>query len=128
MKPFPLYWVRAKGSKKWDVDGNEYIDYWMGHGSLILGHLHPVVTRAVGEQIKKGTHYGASHELEIKWAEKIVNLIPSAKDGLVEFTNSGTEATLTALRLVRAYTGKKKIINEASTEILPNYPLGLPSR
>lgn len=113
MRPFPLYCVRAEGSKKWDVDGNEYIDYWMGHGALILGHLHPAVTRAVLEQEKKGTHYGASQELEIEWAEKITRLVPSAKKGLVEFTSSGTEATLMALKIARAHTGKEKIIKFA---------------
>jgi len=113
MKPFPLYCVRAKGSKKWDVDGNEYIDYWMGHGALLLGHMHPVITKAVLEQAQKGTHYGASQELEIEWAEKIIRLIPSAKGGLVEFTSSGTEGTLMALRMARAYTGRKKVIKFA---------------
>ena len=63
-EPMPIYCVRAKGSRKWDVDGNEYIDYWMGHGALILGHAHPVVTRAATEQARKGTHLGASHELK----------------------------------------------------------------
>jgi len=113
MKPFPLYATRAKGCRKWDVDGNEYIDYWMGHGALILGHLHPVVTEAVLEQARKGTHYGACQELEIEWAEKITRLIPSARGGLVEFLSSGTEAILMALRLVRAYTGNMRIIRFA---------------
>lgn len=113
MKPFPIYVTRAKGCRKWDVDGNEYIDYWMGHGALILGHLHPIVTEAVLEQAKKGTHYGASHELEIQWAEKITKLVPSARGGFVEFTSSGTEATSMALRLARAYTGNKKIVRFA---------------
>ncbi|HDO41813.1 MAG TPA: aspartate aminotransferase family protein, partial [Candidatus Bathyarchaeota archaeon] len=109
-EPMPIYCVRAKGSRKWDVDGNEYIDYWMGHGALILGHAHPVVTRAATEQARKGTHLGASHKLEIEWAEKVTNLIPCARGGLVEFTSSGTEATMMAIRIARAYTGKKKII------------------
>ncbi|MEM2936799.1 MAG: aminotransferase class III-fold pyridoxal phosphate-dependent enzyme, partial [Candidatus Bathyarchaeia archaeon] len=84
-----------------------------GHGALLLGHLHPVITKAVLEQAQKGTHYGASQELEIEWAEKIIRLIPSAKNGLVEFTSSGTEGTLMALRMARAYTGRKKIIKFA---------------
>ncbi len=109
-EPMPIYCVRAKGSRKWDVDGNEYIDYWMGHGALILGHAHPVVTRAAVEQARKGTHLGSSHELEIKWAEKVTRLMPCARGGLVEFTNSGSEATMMAIRIARAYTGKKKII------------------
>ena len=106
----PIYCIGAKGSKKWDVDGNEYIDFWMGHGALILGHAHPIVTEAAIEQARKGTHLGASHELEIEWAEKVRRLLPCAHNGYVEFTSSGTEATLMALRLSRAYTGKQKII------------------
>jgi glutamate-1-semialdehyde 2,1-aminomutase len=109
-EPTPIYCVRAKGSRKWDVDGNEYIDFWMGHGALILGHANPMVTKAVVEQVRKGTHYGASHELEIEWAEKVKHLIPCAQNGLVEFTSSGTEATMMALRIARAYTGKSKIV------------------
>ncbi|HIE19237.1 TPA: aspartate aminotransferase family protein [Candidatus Bathyarchaeota archaeon] len=109
-KPMPIYCVSAEGSKKWDVDGNEYIDYWMGHGALILGHAHPVVTEAAVTQARKGTHLGASHELEIEWAEKVKQLLPCAREGLVEFTSSGTEATLLALRISRAYTGRQKII------------------
>jgi len=109
-EPMPIYCVRAKGSRKWDVDGNEYIDYWMGHGALILGHSHPAVTKAAIEQARKGTHLGASHEIEIEWAEKVTRLIPCARGGLVEFTNSGTEATMMAIRIARAYTGRKKII------------------
>jgi len=108
--PMPMYCARAKGSKKWDVDGNEYIDYWTGHGALILGHCNPTVTKAVIDQAHKGTHLGASHELEIQWAEKITRLIPCAKDGLVEFTSSGTEATMMAFRIARAHTGKSKIV------------------
>jgi len=109
-EPTPIYCVRAKGSRKWDVDGNEYIDYWMGHGALILGHAHPAVTRAVVSQARKGTHFGASHELEIQWAEKVKRLVPCARNGLVEFTSSGTEATMMALRIARAYTGRPKIV------------------
>ncbi|MEM2320574.1 MAG: aminotransferase class III-fold pyridoxal phosphate-dependent enzyme [Candidatus Bathyarchaeia archaeon] len=72
-EPMPIYCVRAKGSRKWDVDGNEYIDYWMGYGALIFGHSHPTITRAALGQIHKGTHYGASHKLEIEWAEKVTS-------------------------------------------------------
>src|SRR6202048_3423171 len=101
--PFPIYVERADGSRKWDVDGNELIDHWMGHGSLLLGHNHPQVTAAVAEQVYKGTHYGACHELEVAWAEQIVRLIPSAE--WVRFTMSGTEATMLAIRDARAFTG-----------------------
>jgi len=109
-EPMPIYCDKAKGSRKWDVDGNEYIDYWTGHGALILGHAHPVVTRAAVEQARKGTHLGASHEPEIQWAEKVKQLVPCARDGLVEFTSSGTEATMMAFRIARAYTQNPKIV------------------
>jgi glutamate-1-semialdehyde 2,1-aminomutase len=109
--PFPIYIERADGSRKWDVDGNELIDHWMGHGSLLLGHNNPRVTAAVAEQVQKGTHYGACHELEVAWAEQIARLVPSAE--LVRFTMSGTEATMLAIRDARAYTGRDKIIRFA---------------
>jgi len=108
MTPFPTYIQRAKGSRKWDVDGNEYVDYVMGHGALLLGHCHPEVTQAVVEQVQKFTHPGGSHELEVEWAELVKSLIPSAEK--VRFTSSGTEATHMAIRLARAYTGRKKIV------------------
>jgi glutamate-1-semialdehyde 2,1-aminomutase len=109
--PFPIYIERADGVRKWDVDGNELIDHWMGHGSLILGHNYPAVTSAVAEQVHKGTHYGACHELEVAWAEQVAKLIPSAE--WVRFTMSGTEATMLAIRDARAYTGREKIIRFA---------------
>ncbi len=106
--PFPIYATHGVGPRKWDVDGNEYVDYVMGHGSLLLGHSQPAVTAAVADQVMRGTHLGASHELEIRWAELVTQLIPGAEK--VRFTSSGTEATLMALRLARAYTGKDKVI------------------
>ena len=106
--PTALYITRAKGPRKWDVDGNEYVDYFGGHGALLLGHSHPKVVAAVHEQIERGTHYGASHETEIAWAEWVLRLVPSAER--VRFTSSGTEATLMAVRLARAFSGKSKII------------------
>lgn len=108
LKPFPLYVDHASGPYKWDVDGNRLIDYAMGHGSLILGHNHPEVMAAVHAAADKGTHFGSGHEAEIKWAEKVTELIPSAD--LVRFTASGTEATLLAMRLARAYSGKSSIL------------------
>jgi glutamate-1-semialdehyde 2,1-aminomutase len=109
--PFPVYIERAEGSRKWDVDGNELVDHWMGHGSLLLGHGNPQVTAAVTEQIQKGTHYGACHELEVAWAEQIVRMIPSAE--WVRYTMSGTEATMLAMRDARAFTGRELIIRFA---------------
>ncbi len=108
LPPFPLYIERAQGCRKWDVDGNEIIDYVMGHGALILGHSHPLLVEAVNIQIAKGTHYGACHELELTWANWVRRLMPSAEK--VRFTSSGTEATLMAIRLARAYTGRDKIL------------------
>ncbi|MEX0676572.1 MAG: aspartate aminotransferase family protein [Pirellulales bacterium] len=111
LKPHPLYVQHAAGSRKWDVDGNEYVDYIGGHGALLLGHNHPQVTEAVREQLAKGTHFGASHELELKLGERIQRMVPCA--GKVRFTGSGTESTLLAIRLARAFTGKRKIVRFA---------------
>ncbi len=108
LEPHPIYVQRAEGSRKWDVDDNEYVDYFGGHGALLLGHNHPQVTEAVRQQLAKGTHYGACHELELRWASLIQQLMPSAER--VRFTSSGTEATLMALRLARAHTGCSKVI------------------
>jgi glutamate-1-semialdehyde 2,1-aminomutase len=108
MRPFPVYIDHAAGAHKWDVDGRQYIDYVVGHGALLLGQNHPVVTEAASAQLLKGTHYGGSHEREIEWAEEVVRIVPSAE--VVRFTSSGTEATLMALRLARAFTGKPGII------------------
>jgi glutamate-1-semialdehyde 2,1-aminomutase len=108
LNPYPVYIDRALGSRKWDVDGNEYVDYWMGHGALILGHCHPAVVAAIQKQAGRGTHLGASHELEVRWAELVSKLVPSAE--MVRFTMSGTEATHLAMRIARAYTNRPKIL------------------
>ena len=107
IKPYPIYVDHAAGSRKWDVDGNEYVDYVGGHGALLLGHNHPRITEAVRQQLLRGTHYGSCHELELRWGRLVKRLIPSAER--VRFTNSGTEATSLAFRLARAFTGKTKI-------------------
>lgn len=107
-KPFPIYIDRADGGHKWDVDGNELIDFAMGHGSLILGHNNPEVAKALLAQYPRGTHHSACHDLEIEWAEGIKAILPSAEQ--VRFTASGTESTLLALRLARAHTGKTKVV------------------
>ncbi|HUE76239.1 MAG TPA: aspartate aminotransferase family protein [Chloroflexota bacterium] len=106
--PWPIYVERARGGRKWDVDGNEYVDFWSGHGALILGHNHPAITAAVAEQVQKGTHFGACHELEVRWGELVQQIVPSASK--VKFVSSGTEATMMALRLARAYSGREKIV------------------
>jgi glutamate-1-semialdehyde 2,1-aminomutase len=110
-QPFPIYVERAQGAHKWDVDGNEIIDYILGHGALLLGHNRLEVQEAVAWQLERGTHYGASQELEIVWAERVQRLIPSAE--VVRFTSSGTEATMMAIRLARAYTGRKALLRFA---------------
>src|SRR5919199_95338 len=109
--PFPIYVERAEGAHKWDADGHELIDHWMGHGALLLGHNYEQVAAALADQVRKGTHYGACHEAEVAWAEQIQKLVPSAES--VRFTMSGTEATMLALRDARAYTGREKIIRFA---------------
>ena len=106
--PYPIYASRAQGPVKWDVDGNRYVDYFGGHGALILGHNHPKVLAAVHAALDRGTHFGACHELEVRWAELVCKMVPSAE--CVRFTSSGTEATLMALRLARAYTGRSKLL------------------
>lgn len=106
-EPYPFYTAKAKGSRLYDVDGNEYVDFWLGHTALILGHSPPAIVKAVKEQLKNGTHYGTSHELEIAVAEQIRKMVPTAE--MTRFTNSGTEANMYATRLVRAYTGRSKI-------------------
>lgn len=107
-EPFPLAVTRGEGPLKWDVDGHELICYVMGHGSLLLGHSHPAVVAAVREQAGLSFHPGACHELESRWAELVIALVPSAE--LVRFTSSGTEASLLALRVARAATGRHKIV------------------
>ncbi len=106
--PYPIYAARAAGPRKWDVDGNEYVDYFGGHGALLLGHGHPAMLDAIAHQLPLGTHWGASHELEVRWAELIHRLVPCAE--MVRFTGSGTEASHLALRLARAFTGRPKVI------------------
>lgn len=106
-EPYPFYVEKAAKNKLYDVDGNEYIDFWMGHGALVLGHMHPVVVDAALEQVKLGFHFGCCHEWEVRLAEKIVKLVPSVE--MVRFNNSGTEANIHAIRLARAYTKRDKV-------------------
>jgi len=108
LTPYGIYVERAEGSHKWDVDGNEYLDYFGGHGALLLGHGHPDIRAAVHQALDSGTHFGSGHEIEVRWAQLITRLIPSAEK--VRFTASGTEATHMAVRLARAFTGLTRII------------------
>jgi len=104
----PRFIERAKGSHVWDVDGNEYVDYVCSWGPMILGHAHPKVVEAIKAQSEKGTSYGAPTELEVELAKMIVEAVPSVEK--VRMVNSGTEATMSAIRLARGYTGRNKVI------------------
>jgi glutamate-1-semialdehyde 2,1-aminomutase len=108
LDPFRPYVTHAQGSRKWDVDGNGYLDYVMAHGALILGHGHPKILQAIQDQAAKGIHYGENHQLEIEWAELLKSMIPSAE--MVEFFACGNEANMMALRLGRLFTGRKKVL------------------
>ncbi len=108
-KPYPLFISEGRGSRLRDVDGNEYIDYLLGLGPMILGHRHPEVTAAVAGAIADyGTCFGLPYELEIEAAEKVVAAVPGLEQ--VRFTNSGSEAVGTAVRLARATTGRRLIV------------------
>jgi glutamate-1-semialdehyde 2,1-aminomutase len=106
--PFPIAVSRAAASRKWDVDGNEYVDYVVGHGALLLGHGRAEVVDAVREQLGRGTHFGAAHEAEVEWGALVCDLVPSAER--VRFVSSGTEAVLLAARVARAFTGRSVIV------------------
>ena len=104
----PLFFNRAEGSRIWDEDGNELIDYVCSWGPMILGHGHPAVLSAVQEAAARGTSYGAPTAAEVRMAELVTGAVPSIE--MVRFVSSGTEATMSALRLARAYTGRNKIM------------------
>ena len=104
----PIFIQRGKGSHIWDVDGNEYIDYVLSWGPLILGHAHDQVINAIKQVANYGTSFGAPTELEIEMAKAVVDAVKSVE--MVRFVNSGTEATMSAIRLARGYTKRKKIV------------------
>jgi len=104
----PAFAARASGSRMWDVDGNEYIDFLLGYGPIVLGHAHPAVNEAVRKQMEDGTVYSIEHPLEIELAEKLVEIIPSAE--MVAFFTGGTSTTTGAVRMARAHTGREKVI------------------
>jgi glutamate-1-semialdehyde 2,1-aminomutase len=99
---------RAQGAYIWDMDGNRFIDYRLAFGPIILGHAHPTVNRCVGEQLSRGTVYAHTHMLEVEVAERIVRMCPAVER--VRFANSGTEATMHALRIARGYTGRERVL------------------
>jgi glutamate-1-semialdehyde 2,1-aminomutase len=108
LEPYGIYVERAQGAQKWDVDGNVYVDYFGGHGALLLGHSHRQVLAAIQQAVDRGSHFGANHPHEVAWAEAIRRLMPAAER--VRFTSSGTEATHLALRVARAYTARPKLL------------------
>ncbi|RLI02590.1 aspartate aminotransferase family protein, partial [Candidatus Bathyarchaeota archaeon] len=108
IKPYPFYTSNAIGSRIFDVDGNEYIDYCMAYGPLILGHAHPEVKKAILNQLQKGWLYGTPIEIEIEYANLITKLYDSIE--MVRFVNTGSEATMSAIRVARGFTGKDKIV------------------
>ena len=107
-QPHPMFYDHGKGSRVWDADGNEFIDYVLARGPLLLGHSPKRVLEAVHRQIDKGLMYAGQSELEICVAEKICEMVPCAE--AVRFSNSGSEATHGAVRLARGVTGRPKII------------------
>jgi len=108
ISPFPLYMDHAQGCRKWDIDGHEFIDLCTGHGSLILGHGHPAILKALNEAAGKFTHPSSPTPYEVRWAELITSMVPCAE--MVRFQLSGTEATMLAMRLARAHTGHDIIV------------------
>ena len=108
LEPHPVFSARGDGAYKWDVSGNRFVDFWMGHGGLLFGHGFGPVVDAVREQARKALHLGGGHPLMVEWAEWVCRLIPSAER--VRFTASGTEATQLALRVARAYTGRPTVM------------------
>ncbi|MGM9525239.1 MAG: glutamate-1-semialdehyde 2,1-aminomutase [Peptococcaceae bacterium] len=105
---FPVFIEKGEGSKLYDVDGNQYVDYICSWGPLLLGHQPAVVTAAVQEALLKGSTYGAPTALEVEIAKMIVDAVPSVE--MVRMVNSGTEATMSAIRLARGYTGRNKLV------------------
>ena len=104
----PLFMERGEGSRVFDVDGNSYVDYVMSYGPLVLGHSYPEVIEAIETTARKGTTFGAPTELEVELADLVCRSVPSVET--VRMTNSGTEATMSAIRLARGYTGRERIL------------------
>jgi len=106
-KPYPFFSKRAKGKNLYDVDDNEYTDYWMGHWSLLLGHSPPPVVRALSQQLRNGTLYGTANNISLELGELIQRLMPGAEN--LRFSSTGSEATMYAVRLARAKSQKRVI-------------------
>jgi glutamate-1-semialdehyde 2,1-aminomutase len=106
--PGPVFLERGRGSHVWDADGNEYVDFMMSFGALIHGHAHPKLVSVVSEAMVEGSHFAAATSAEVEAAERFCRMVPSAE--VVRFTNTGSEATMLALRLARAHTGRSKFL------------------
>jgi glutamate-1-semialdehyde 2,1-aminomutase len=106
--PGPVFLERGEGSHVWDADGNEYVDFLMSFGALIHGHAHPKLVEVVSQTMAQGSHFAAATSAEVEAAERLQRMVPSAK--VVRFANSGSEATMLALRLARAHTGRTKFL------------------
>lgn len=106
--PGPIFLERGSGSHIWDADGNQYVDFMMSFGALIHGHAHPKVVSVVSEAMAEGSHFAAATAAEVEAAERFRRMVPSSE--VVRFTNTGSEATMLALRLARAYTGRTKFL------------------
>lgn len=106
--PHPFYVREARGARLWDVDGNEYVDFWIGHLALILGHGPPVVVEALRAQLERGTHWGAASEREVEMAEAVQRTVPCAEG--VRLCNTGAEATMYAARIARGATGRSVVL------------------
>lgn len=107
-EPYPIYMEKGSGPRITDVDGNEYLDYLLGYGALINGHSNPAITRALVDQAEKGILFGTPVELEVKLARKFKEMVPSAE--MVIFGTNGTDATMNAIRIARAATGKDMVL------------------
>jgi glutamate-1-semialdehyde 2,1-aminomutase len=107
-KPYPFFAERAKGSRIFDVDTNEFVDYCLAYGPLILGHCHPRIVEAVRTQFEQGSLYGTPTEQEVELAELIRHIVPAAE--MIRLVSTGGEATMSAIRAARGYTGKKKLL------------------
>jgi glutamate-1-semialdehyde 2,1-aminomutase len=107
-QPYPFFTSCGKGSRLTDVDGKEYVDYCLAYGALILGHANPTIIEAVKAQLECGTLYGTPTEQEVELAELVCESVPCAE--MVRLVNTGGEATMSAIRAARGYTGKKKIV------------------
>ena len=103
--PGPIFLDRGQGSHVWDVDGNEYIDFMMSFGALIQGHAHPKLVSTCPQAMAEGSHFAAATPAEAEAAERFCRMVPSAE--VVRFANTGSEATMLALRLARAHTGRR---------------------